>query len=239
MENRKELSEKSKKLIAKQFKSDILNKSTGYYKTENIYPIASKPNEFKIKLEKFVPHFKEEKAVERHFYNLLSEKQRNNSFILKHKKLLPYKDEELEIKRKRNKTIKDNCYDKRGNFSSKRRYILEFYGIELLNKTFENIDINNNNIIQNETNINKEKEKENRKDNNINKFKHKFNNSKKNKIRELIMKNKNRNLDSNYNKIDSSIKLNNEEIFNDVNNNNIENNSFFKNFNETNINKEK
>ena len=237
MENRKELSEKSKKLIAKQFKSDILNKSTGYYKTENIYPIASKPNEFKIKLEKFVPHFKEEKAVERHFYNLLSEKQRNNSFILKHKKLLPYKDEELEIKRKRNKTIKDNCYDKKGNFSSKRRYILEFYGIELLNKTFENIDINNNNIIQNETDINKEKEKENRKDNNINKVKHKFNNSKKNKIRELIMKNKNRNLDSNYNKIDSSIKLNNEEIFNDVNNNNIENNSFFKNFNETKYNK--
>ena len=51
MENRKELSEKSKKLIAKQFKSDILNKSTGYYKKENLFPITAKPNELKIKLD--------------------------------------------------------------------------------------------------------------------------------------------------------------------------------------------
>ena len=151
MENRKELSEKSKKLIAKNFNSDILNKSTGYYRKENIYPISSKPNELKIKLEKFVPHFKEEKAVERHFNNNLSEKQRNNSFILKYKKLLPYKDEELETERKRNKTMKDSCYDKKGKFSSRRRYILEFYGIEKLNS------------------INKEEEKEekNNKNNNL------------------------------------------------------------------------
>ena len=135
MEYRKELSEKSKKLIAKQFKSDILNRSTGYYKTENILPITSKPNEKKINLKKFVPHFQEIKAAERHFNNLLSDKQRNNSFILKHKKFLPNKNQELEIIRKRAKTIKDNCYDKKGNFSSKRRYILEFYGLEKLNNS--------------------------------------------------------------------------------------------------------
>ena len=55
MENRKELSEKSKKLIAKQFKSDILNISTGYYKKENIFPITPKPNESKQKVKEFIP----------------------------------------------------------------------------------------------------------------------------------------------------------------------------------------
>ena len=210
MENRKELSEKSKKLIAKNFNSDILNKSTGYYRKENIYPISSKPNELKIKLEKFVPHFKEEKAVERHFNNNLSEKQRNNSFILKYKKLLPYKDEELETERKRNKTIKDNCYDKKGKFSSRRRYILEFYGIEKLNS------------------INKEEEKEEKNNKN--------NNLKRNKLRELMLKSRNL-YNNNYdNENDSIIKTNNEEKFNTVNNN-IENNSFFNNFNDNKYNK--
>ena len=233
MENRRDLSEKSKKLIAKHFNSDILNKSTGYYKTEHIYPIASKPNELKIKLEKFVPNFKEEKAVERHFNDLLSEKQRNNSFILKYKKLLPYKNEELEIERKRNKTIKDNCYDKKGKFSSRRRFILEFYGIEKLNNNFEYGDINtNNNIIKNERDTSKEEEKENK---NINRVSGEFNNLKRKKFRELILKS--RNLYNNYdNENDSIIKNNNEEKFNTVNNN-IENNSFVNNFNENKYNK--
>ena len=30
-----------------KFKSDILNKSTGYYKKEKIFPITAKPNELK------------------------------------------------------------------------------------------------------------------------------------------------------------------------------------------------
>ena len=100
MENRKELSEHSKKLIAKQFKSDILNKSTGYYLKEKIFPITSKPNELKIKFKKFIPHFIEVTPAERKFNNLLSDKQRNNSFIIKNKKLVPNKNQELEIKRK-------------------------------------------------------------------------------------------------------------------------------------------
>ena len=220
MENMKELSEKSKKLITKNFNSDILNKFTGYYKTEKIYPISSKPNELKIKLEKFVPHFKEEKAVERHFNNNLSEKQRNNSFILKYKKLLPYKNEELGTERKRNKTIKENCYDKKGRFSSRRRYILEFYGIEKLN------------------NRSKEEEKENEKENNnnINNVGSKFNNLKRNKFRELILKSRNL-YNNNYDNENNSIfKNNNEEKFNTVNNN-IENYSFFNNFNDNKYNK--
>ena len=55
MEYRRELSEKSKKLIAMQFKSDILNVSTGYYKKENIFPITPKPNESRQKMKEFTP----------------------------------------------------------------------------------------------------------------------------------------------------------------------------------------
>ena len=250
MENRKELSEKSKKLIAKHFNSDILNKSSGYYKTENIYPITSKPNELKINLEEFIPHFKEEKAIERHFNNLLSDKQRNNSFFLKYKKLLPNKNQELEIQRKRNKTIKDNCYDKKGNFSCKRRYILEFYGMDKLNNTFDyndldNNNINNINIIKDDRDISqdndKDKEKQNDKENNnINKNR-KVNNFKKykNKVKELILKSRNLDIDdgndndnvNDYNENNFNIKPNYEEKFNTVNNIN-ENNSFFYKLND-------
>ena len=242
MQKRKELSEKSKKLIAKQFNSDILNKSSGYYKQEKIYPITSKPNELKINIEKFIPHFKEEKAVERHFNNLLSDKQRNNSFVLKYKKLLPNKNQELEIIRKRNKTIKDNCLDKEGNFSCRRRYILEFYGIDKLNNSFDYNDVNNNiNIIKDDVrDISKDKEKDYKDKENK---KPKINNLKrhKNKVKEFILKS--RNLDdyngenyNNNNENDSTINNNNyEERFKTVNvmnkNNNIENNSFFNNFN--------
>ena len=250
MEYRKELPEKSKKLIAKQFKSDILNKSTGYYKTENIFPVTSKPNELKINLKKFVPHFQEMKAVERHFNNLLSDNQRNNSFILKNKTIVQSRNQDLEILRKRAKTIKDNCYDKKGNFSCKRRYIFEFYGIDKLNNTYDFNDINNNiNIIKDDDkddkdiNNHKEKEKEqeiekeqekeienyNFKDKNkgnINKFR-----KQRNKIKVLILKS--RNINNVNNQENSTIKQNYEERFNTVNNDNIDlNNSFFKNMNQ-------
>ena len=174
MENRKELSEKSKKLIAKQFNSDILNKKSGYYKKENIYPITSKPNELRINLKEFIPHFKEEKPFERKFNDLLSDKQRNNSFILKYKNLAPNKNKELEIIRKRNKTIKDNCYDNKGNFSCRKRYLFEFYDITKLNNTFDNNNLNNINLFSNDKNNNKD------------------NNENKNKNRDNIKRNKNR-----------------------------------------------
>ena len=230
MENRKELSEKSKKLIAKQFKSDILNKSTGYYKKENIFPITSKPNELKIKLKEFVPHFEEIKAVERHFNNLLSDKQRNNSFIIKHKRIIQNKNEELEIQRKRAKTIKDNCYDNKGNFSCKKRYILEFYGFDNLNNNFEH---NNINTIKNDEEENINKEKENKEDNiNIVKNKININKSRKyrNKIKEKILKSRNIEINREEN---FCIKPNyDEEKFNTVNNNIKINNSVFNDNNE-------
>ena len=228
MEFRKELSEKSKKLIEKQFKSDILNKSTGYYKKENIYPITSKPNELKIKLKEFIPHYKEVKAVERYFNNLLSDKQRNNSFIIKNKNINKNKNEELELKRKRAKTIKENCYDKKGNFSSKRRFIFEFYGIDNLNNN-NTLEYNNNiNIIKNdeEEKINKEKEIKdyntiiNIKKNSINILR-----KKKNKNKEKFLKS--RNVEINREEA-FCIKPNYEEKKFYTINNDIEiNNSFF------------
>ena len=224
MEYRKELSEKSKKLIEKQFKSDILNKSTGYYEKENIFPITSKPNEKKIKLEQFIPHFTEVKASERRFNNLLSDKQRNNSFIIKNKKLEPNKNPELELIRKRAKTIKNSCYDEKGNFSSKRRYILEFYGIEKLNelnKDEPNLNtentINNIKTVKNNIEIDKDikeynenKGKEENIYNNENNERGKvnirnnndiksFNNIKRKRIRDLVLKSRNMNNDNNYN----------------------------------------
>ena len=135
MENRKELSEKSKKLIAKQFKSDILNTSTGYYKKEKIFPITPKPNESREKYEEFIPKYKEIKPYEMHFNNLLSDQQRHNRLLMNNLKIIQIRrNPEIEIKRKRDKIIKDNCYDKRGNFSAKKRYCLEFYGLENINK---------------------------------------------------------------------------------------------------------
>ena len=136
MENRKELSEKSKQLIAMHFKSDILNESTGYYKQEKIYPVTGKPNETTQNIKEFIPQYKELKANEMIYHNLLSDQQKHNSSMLKNLKLINNKrNAELDIMRKRAKTIKDNCYDDNGNFSAKRRYLYEFYGIDKMNNT--------------------------------------------------------------------------------------------------------
>ena len=95
---------------------------------EHIFPITQKPNERKINLKQFIPNYKEIKLEERRFNNTMSERQRNNSFIIKHMKLESYKNQQLEDLRKRSKTIKDCCYDEKGRFSSKKRYIFEFCG---------------------------------------------------------------------------------------------------------------
>lgn len=140
MEYRRELSEKSKKLIAMQFKSDILNVSTGYYKKENIFPITPKPNESRQKMKEFTPKYKEIKPHEMRFNNLLSDQQKRNKALMNNLKILKTKrNPEVEIKRSREQSIKDNCYDKRGNFSAKKRYFLEFYGLGNMNKTSNNI----------------------------------------------------------------------------------------------------
>lgn len=134
MENRKELSEKSKKLIAMQFKSDILNTSTRYYKKEKIFPITPKPNELRLKMEEFTPKYKEIKPSEMHFNNLMSDIQKHDSLIMKQLKITPIKkNPQLEAYRQRAKIIREHCYDERGNFSAKKMRLLDFYGIESIN----------------------------------------------------------------------------------------------------------
>jgi hypothetical protein len=136
MENRRELSEKSRKLIAKQFKSDILNTSTGYYKKEMIFPVTPKPNEVRPKVIEFIPKYKEIKPSEMWLNNLLSDQQKHNNLIMQNlKQIENKKNPELEALRQREKTIKDNCYDRRGNFSARKRHLLEFYGIETMYNT--------------------------------------------------------------------------------------------------------
>ncbi len=135
MEYRKELSEKSKKLIASQFKSDIHNTSTGYYKKEVIFPITPKPNELKQKIKEFIPKYKEVPPSEMRLNNLLSDQQKHNSKIMQNLKTINNKkNQELEIIRQREKLIKDNCYDTRGNFSARKRRLFEFYGVEGIEK---------------------------------------------------------------------------------------------------------
>ena len=140
MEFRKEKSEKSKELIREHLKSNIFNIDTGYYKTEKILPITPKPNEIRQKLREFIPKYKELNPFERHFNDLLSDQQKHNPNIKKLRPNYSKKDLELEKMRNRSKKIKDNCYDEKGNFSSKKLYQLDFYGKE----TIKTIKDNNN-----------------------------------------------------------------------------------------------
>lgn len=137
MEFRKEKTKKSKELIRKQFKSDIFNISTGYYKTENILPITPKPNELKDNINEFIPKYKEMKPSIRLFNDLLSHKQKlNYSFNYSNKKIkfnLTRQNSEVQILRGYTKIIRDNCFDEKGNFSARKRYRLEFYGKENVN----------------------------------------------------------------------------------------------------------
>jgi hypothetical protein len=62
------------------------------------------------------------------------------------KLIINKKNPELESRRIRAKTIKDNCYDERGNFSARKMRLLEFYGIEKMNIGTINHEYNNTNI---------------------------------------------------------------------------------------------
>ena len=174
MEFRKELSAKSKELIKKHSKSNIFNIDTEYYKTEKIYPISPKPNEIGKRLIEFTPKYPEVKHYQRYFDNSLSDKQKRESNLL-HLRPNNKKNKDLERKRTRNTEIKGYCFDKNGNFSSKKLYVLDFYGTKDI--------INNSNkdyiFSSNDNNILNKSIKENRKSlNNKNKscknfFKHK------------------------------------------------------------------
>ena len=140
MEYRKEKSQHSKDLIRKHFQSDILNVSTGYYKTEKLLPVTPKPNESRNKVKEFVPRFKMEKPNMRLFNDLLSHQQKSNLSFREFKPPVKRQNSEVNVLRKYTKAIQDTCYDEQGNFSAKKRFRLEFYGKQNVNlnlhKTF-------------------------------------------------------------------------------------------------------
>ena len=137
MEFRKEKSEKSKELIRKHSQSDIFNINTGYYKTEKIFPITSKPNESRDKLKEFIPKYKEIRPNIRLFNDLLSHQQKREYQIKDLPPSLTRQNSEVQILRGYRKIIRDNCFDEKGNLSATKRYRFEFYGKENINnKTF-------------------------------------------------------------------------------------------------------
>ena len=140
MEYRKEKSQHSKDLIRKHFQSDILNVSTGYYKTEKLLPVTPKPTESRNKVKEFVPHFNMEKPNMRLFNDLLSHQQKSSLSFRDFKPPVKRQNSEVNVLRKYTKAIQDTCYDEQGNFSAKKRFRLEFYGKQNVNlnlhKTF-------------------------------------------------------------------------------------------------------
>ena len=128
MEFRREKSEKSKELIKIHSKSDIFNIETEYYKTENIYPISPKPNEIGKKLIEFTPKYPNMTHFQRKFDYSLSVKQKRDNNILNLRPSHSLKKFELEGQRSRYNDVKDYCLDKKGNFSSRKLYVLDIYG---------------------------------------------------------------------------------------------------------------
>lgn len=237
MEFRKEKSEKSKKIIQEHFISDIFNIKTGYYKSEKILPVSSKPNEPRQSKKEFIPKYPELKHYERHFNNLISENQKYNTNIMDFKPNHSYKNAELEEIRKRSKEVKNNCYDQNGNFSAKKLYIHDFFGKEKLNiatnnNKKNNIDRSRSKSIKekrNDRNILRNKKKNNSLDinnkinlDNIHNLKYSYNNKYyNNNYNTNTLKN---DIFPNYIKESKKIKnwiINPENYSNKVNNNNI------------------
>ena len=145
MEFRKEKSAKSKELIKIHSKSNIFNIDTGYYKTENIYPISPKPNEIGKRLIEFTPKYKEIKHFQRKFENSLSDQQKRFTNILNLRPNQSIKHMDLEKQRTRNREINGYCFDKKGNFSSKKLYIMDLYGTrDIINNNIKNYFFYNN-----------------------------------------------------------------------------------------------
>ena len=211
MEFRKEKSDKSKKLIREQLKSDIFNIKTGYYKTEKIFPVSPKPNESRENINEFIPKYKEIKHYERHFINLLSDQQKHNPNITKLKPNHSQKNAELEIVRNRSKEIKKNCYGQNGTFSAKKLYYYDIFKKEDMSLYDENKGMNKSRLYK--SNSKSIKQKRNESKQNL------FNNTillKKNKAK--LQLNKINNIEQNENKNSLYTKYRNNNI-NKKNNN--------------------
>ena len=122
MEFRREL------ILKNYYKSDIFNIKTGYYKKENILPITPKPTENRKEIKHFIPTYKNIIPKLR-LYDDLAGHMIKRSYTLNNISF-NFKRQNSDIYALRNytKTIRDNCFDEKGNFSAKKRFQLEFYG---------------------------------------------------------------------------------------------------------------
>ena len=244
MEFRKEKSVKSKELIKKHSKSDIFNIESGYYKTENIYPITPKPNELGRILIEFTPKYPEKKHFERYFENSLSNLQKSTDEFLKLKPSRTLQHFDLEKQRTRNKVIRGYCYDKKGNFSSRQLYMLDLYGsVDVISNSKKKYfylkkNNNNNNNICNKSIKDKRKLLNKSSNNNNNnrdlKFKENkkriLNKNNKNYLSNLSINQTNFSIRNNLNIKDkkNEIKIKKKQIYTNINknkNNNIINNN--------------
>ena len=244
MEFRKEKSVKSKELIKKHSKSDIFNIESGYYKTENIYPITPKPNELGRILIEFTPKYPEKKHFERYFENSLSNLQKSTDEFLKLKPSRTLQHFDLEKQRTRNKVIRGYCFDKKGNFSSRQLYMLDLYGsVDVISNSkkkyfYSKKNNNNNNNIRNKSIKDKRKimnKSNNNSNNNGLKLKeHKkriFNKNNKNYLSNLSINQTNFSIRNNFNIKDKKdeIKIKKKQIYTNINKNNNINNINKKN----------
>ena len=132
MEFRREL------ILKNYYKSDIFNIKTGYYKKENILPITPKPTENRKEIKHFIPTYKNIIPKLR-LYDDLAGHMIKRSYTLNNISF-NFKRQNSDIHALRNytKTIRDNCFDEKGNFSAKKRFQLEFYGEVKENNTNKN-----------------------------------------------------------------------------------------------------
>ena len=122
---------KNKELLKnKLYQSDILNIETQYYKIEKIKPITPKPTETNRDITEFVPNYKINMPYLKLSNNLFDNYQSKSISLNNLNFSLKRQNSEVQILRKYNKTIRDNCFDEKGNFSAKKRFRFEFYGKE-------------------------------------------------------------------------------------------------------------
>ena len=126
-----------KEMIKKQlYQSDIFNIKSQYYKTENIFPITPKPNELNKTIKEFNPNFRKirtSKTIKIDLPDNFNNKRFELNYLSFPKKR---QNSEIHILRKYAKTMRDNCFDERGNFSAKKRFMFEFYGNKGRNNIF-------------------------------------------------------------------------------------------------------
>ena len=132
MEFRKEL------ILKNYYKSDIFNTKTGYYKTENIFPITPKPTETRREINQFIPNYKKIIPKLRLFNDLAGHIIKRSYTLSDITFNFKRKNSDIHALRKYTKTIRDNCFDEKGNFSAKKRFRFEFYGKDKNNNSNKN-----------------------------------------------------------------------------------------------------